>query len=412
MAGAPDEEGSKTDSGERARQSLPSFVRRFGPVIGLLALALGIAWFSGLFSRDKAPSQEKQRSPAPAQNAALNDTLSVSRLEQELGDLDKLPAEIQHYLAKTVYPPGTGQLTREHVDLLEPNRRHEEFRPIPETMSTNPDEVVSVRLTSERYFYTGDEPVNVDLDIRIGARPIRPISLDTALFREGRGGDEGRPVSLRFVEEGTGYAARIDTSRFADHHGNLRLDVRLEYAAGQFHNESLRLFLTPEGMIPARFSGEMRDEVAGGNLRVQVGIRVEQAGFYRIDANLYDRSGEPVAFSAFKGNLTRSDQEVPIDFFGRLLRDVNSRGPYSVTNVRGYRFIDGGHPDRERIPDLEASYRTQFEDLSLVSEEAYAGADKLRTVALMLEDVANGIGLDMPPSPGSPPENSITTSIP
>lgn len=65
--------------------------------------------------------------------------------------------------------------------------------------------------------------------------------MDTAVFREGRSGDEGRLVPLRFTEDGDGYAARIDTSRFADHHGNLRLYVRLEYAPGQFHDESLRM---------------------------------------------------------------------------------------------------------------------------------------------------------------------------
>ena len=196
--------------------------------------------------------------------------------------------------------------------------------------------------------------------------------------------------------------AKLDTASFADHHGPIIVDAHIEYAPQAFYDETLRFFFTPPGKIPARFTGEVRDALVNGSLRVEIGIDIEQAGFYRFDANLYDRFGNPISFSSFKGNLKEGSHFVPIEFFGRTLIEAGITSPFLVGEIRGYRFIDGDYPDRERIPDFGGRHKTARYNLSSFSSDEYTSAHKERMVKLLLEDVANGISINQPPVAENP----------
>ena len=384
------------DDAERSGTHDPSRLRRLAwlggsasggalLIVGLL-LVLGLSWLARLASHESDPvgapavAAAAVPLPPPSEGAAL-------------------PPSVERYLAQTVYPPGVGALHAEHVDLLSPNRRFETYRPIPDTFSLDASQIVTVRLTSDHYYYEGDAPIALSLEILRGNDPIEALSLDAGATREGRAGAEGRrsAVDFRFAPNEGGYAATLDPARFADHHGPIVVDARIEYADGVFHEETLRFFLTPEGRIPARFTGAVDDAVVNGHLLVEVGIDVEQTGQYRIDANLYDRAGRPVAFSAFKGRLGRSDRTVPIEFFGKVIRDAGARGPFTVGEIRGYRFLDGAYPDRERIPDLPGRHPTRAYALSDFSAEVFTSPHKERMIELLLEDVARGIAIEAPP---------------
>ena len=407
MAGAPNDDRERA----RLRATLLDRVRRlawFGwgaLVAGIAALALGLGWLASHASHapGSAPDEVDVAAPLPALPPG-----------NALPDREAMPESVRRYLDSTVYPPSMGRLTPDHGDLLDPNRRFEDFRPILETKSPDPNEIVAVRLTSDRYYYEGDDPIGIELGVRRGSDPIEPLSLDAGATREGRAGLEGRRAPLRFVREGDDYRAQLDPARFADHHGPILVDVRVEYDRGVFHDETMRLFLTPEGRIPARFTGEVEDRVANGHLVVDVGIDVEVAGQYRIDANLYDADGAPIAFSAFKGRLDGSARVVPIQFFGRLLRDVGRPGPYRIGEVRGYRFLDGAYPDRERMPDLPGTHVTRAIALDRFSTDEFVDAHKLQMVQLLLEDEARGIGMAPPPiaTPETPPESAPAPSDP
>ena len=317
-----------------------------------------------------------------------------------MDEREALPEPVRRYLEATVYPPGTGRLTPDHTDLLQPNQRYEDFRKVLDTYSTNPDEVVSVRLTTDHYFYTGDDVVRLDLRVRRGQTRIEPLSVEARAAREGRGGASGEAIPVRFHREDEAHVATLDTARFADHHGPIVVEADIEYAPGAIHHETLRFFFTPPGRIPARFTGEVEDRLQNGTLVVRVGLEVETPGFYRLDANLYDRLGRPLGYASFKGDLERGLRRVPIEFFGRLLRDAGASGPFSVGEVRGYRFLEGAHPDRERIPDLPGRFPTAAYALGDFSPAEYTSAHKQRMVELMMEDVRNGIAIDTPPLPG------------
>lgn len=341
------------------------------------------------------------------------------------GDED-LPEPVRRYLERTVYPPTSGRLTEEHVDLLHPNRRHERPRPVPDTLSHDPDAVVQVLFTADRYYYEGGQTAEVVLSAWRGEEPIRVAIESATAVAEGRSGAEGDPVPVSFAPRDDRLEARLPLSRFRDHHGPILLAVELAYeeapdgsAPGGTHREELRLFHTPTARIPARVTPELRDSVRDGSLRLDVGVDVREPGFYRFDANVFGPEGQPVAFAMFKGELDAGAQSVPLEVFGRVLRDAGVPGPYEIRDVRGYRFLDGQYPDRELLSEVEEGFTTDAYPLEAFSDEAWTSEHKQKIVRLMLEDAERGISLDVPPAPGSaadtgsrPPDDDHEPQLP
>lgn len=399
MAGAPDDEEEPVERGSsRVRRFARGSLGALGLFAGVALLATfgliawGLAWLAERGSHEGAPPPE---AAGPAQTVAI----------ASLADADTLPPSVRRYLENTVYPPNVGRLTAAQQDLVHPNRRFEDYRPIPETFSQNADEIVTVRLTCDHYYYEGDDPIEVSLEVLRGNTPVELLSLDAGATREGRAGLEGNRTPLRFTPGEDGWLASLDPTRFADHHGPILVDARIEYAPGTFHEETLRLFFTPAGRIPARFTSEVDDALVNGHLLVRIGIEVDQPGQYRIDANLYDRNDRPIAFGAYKGELSRSDRTVPIEFFGRLLRDAGARSPFRIGEIRGYRFLDGAYPDRERMAALPGRYVTRDHPLDAFSADEFMDAHKANMIELLMEDVARGIAIEAPPiaRPGGDP---------
>lgn len=320
---------------------------------------------------------------------------------------EELPPAVQRYLAATPYPADSGRLTEDHGDLLEPNRRHERPRPIPET-GPDPETIITSMLTADRYFYFSDETLHARLEVEDHGRRVAVRLLEASVTREGRAGAEGALQPVAFTWTGDHHALDLPLDLFGDHHGNLLLHVRFEYAPGQSYEETLRAFLTPIERLPARFTGLYDEGVDEGSLRIDVGVAVDEPGFYRFDANLRSLDGSPVAFATFKGELDRADLSFPLRFYGKVLRDAGRSGPFVLGELRGYRFLDGEHPDRELLPRPPRGYVTGDVALETLTDEPHVSAHEQNMVQLMLEDVARGISLDLP----APPEGSEPFAAP
>jgi len=141
-------------------------------------------------------------------------------------------------------------------------------------------------------------------------------------------------------------------------------------------------------------------------------VDLDQGGFYRFDANVYGADGEPLAFATFKGDLAPGAQTVPLDVYGKVLRDAGVPGPYTIGEVRGYRFLDGQFPDREELAALPASATTAAYPLEAFTDVPHVSAHELHMVELMRDDLERGIPLAVPPLPGEgetaapPPEGA------
>ena len=199
-----------------------------------------------------------------------------------------------------------------------------------------------------------------------------------------------------------------------DHFGPVALLARYAVGTEPEREETIRIFVTPLDLEPARFTGNFRDVEEDGSLVVEVGIDVDEPGFYRIDANLVGPNGEPVAWSSYKGELAERDGIVPLRFFGKLLRDRGIAGPYRLQQLRGYLFREGLFPDRVHMPDHDEPFETSDWKLSSFSDDEWDSPHRRHMVELMLQDHARGIGLDVPvdalkareaaaPAPAPPP---------
>ena len=357
-------------------------------------MALGLLWF--VLCREDQPPASRGATPA-APRAAEEPEAATSDAEQPVADAEELPEAVQRYLASTVYPPTSGELGQEAVDLLEPNRRYEDWKRLPGAPGVDPD--LSFLWTCDRYQYTSDQVVEARFEAKRGDGLAAVDALEAWAHPEGRAGDSADPLRLRFRQEGDAWLATLDLAEtLPDHHGPVALLARYRIAGLPEREERIRIFVTPAGQIPARFTGNFRDHAQGGSLTIEVGVEVELPGFYRLDANLY-KGDVPVGWATFKGELGRSDGTAPLQFFGKLLRDTGHAGPYELGELRGYLFREAEFPDRLHMRSYPERWETAAWKLSQFSEAEWDDPHRRRMVELMLEDEKRGIPLDVPGTP-------------
>jgi len=359
-------------------------------VVSLAVAALAMVWL--LILSDATSEHPSQAAVMPAPAGSAQPTAGPSGPKPSR---DELPEPVRQYLESTVYPPDSGRLDTA-ADLLESNPRFERFKPVPGSYGAVPD--IEFLWTADAFRYTSDETVNARFEARQGAGPVEIRELAAWAQPEGRGGAIGKPIDLSFRAEGDAWLAPLDLSRrLADHHGFVVLGVRYTVADVTQQEEKIRIFVTPAQDIPGAFTGSFRETVRNGSLEIEAGIEIYRDGFYRIDANLYGPADEPVAWAVFKGDLSRRDGVVPLRFFGKVLRDLGSGGPYRLAMLRGYQFRDGEFPDRVHLRDFTGSHVTRTFRLAEFSDAEWDGEHRRHMVELLLRDQAAGISLDLPP---------------
>ncbi|MEM7411987.1 MAG: hypothetical protein AAF430_17300 [Myxococcota bacterium] len=361
-------------------------------LLGLLGLV--VAGVLAVWALGRAPASEGEPTVAAAPPPA--EAPAPGAPEGEAAAAGPLPPAVERYLAATVYPPTSGALADTAVDLLEPNRRYERMRPVPGAQGTGHEFL----WTADRYRYTSDQTVRARFEALDGGQPAEIRVLSAFAQAEGRGGPLGSPVAMTFRAEADARTADLELERvFADHHGPVRLVAR--YALGEEppQEETIRIFVTPADRVPAEFTGRFGEAATPEGLVVRVGVDVFEPGFYRIDANLLDAGGEPLAWGVFKGDLEAGPAQVPLRFFGKVLVDRGRAGPYRVAQLRGYLFRDGSYPDRLEMRPYPGIFETQGWSLAAFSDAEWDSPERRRMVELLLEDERRGIGLDVPGAP-------------
>ncbi len=370
----------------------------FGIIVVLVALTLFGVW--GRWPEREGTTREvamamatPARSPEPVREPTQPAAGDESPTPEPVAvPEEELPPQVRRFLEANVYPPTSRPLTEGATDQLYPNQRYEKSRPLDE------DGEVTFVFTADRYYYTGDDVALVWLEVVDGGQPA-DVDIHQATARaEERGQASAALVDLGLQSDGVRWSSALNLAEvFPDHHGTILLEVVFEVDGGDMHAEAIRIFSTPPDRIPAQFTGEFRDSIHDGSLLVEVGVDVLEPGFFRFDANLYDRNGEPVAFAVFKGDLEPGDNWLPLEFFGKILHDQGAMGPYTVEQIRGYRFLEGQTPDRERLADNPVTHQTSPYEAAIFSDAVYASEHKERMVQLMLDDIDAGRTLDAPP---------------
>lgn len=371
------------------------WVRTAAWLAAAIAIAVAVA---ALWPRDDDPPSRAAMREAPPVAAAPP---PVTVAAPPSGGPPPPPEDpVAAYRERTRYAPGTGRLQPGSVDLLEPNRRYENPRPIQATLGRAEGEITYL-LDVDRFYYMTDEVATIALRVRQGER-IVPVAIRRGVaIAEGSGAeDEDEEEWLRFALQGGDPTAELDlAAAFPEHHGPVRIVTAFEWEPGELEETSLRIFTTPVHAIPAEFTGRDVDYVENGSLVVEAGLDVFEPGFYRLDANLFGPNGAPLAFGSFKGELAAGEQRVPIEFFGLLLHDVGTPGPYEVRNLRGYLFREAEFPDKLRMRDASHTHWTRAYELARFSDEEYMSEHKAHMLQMLEADVASGIAVPTPETP-------------
>jgi len=288
------------------------------------------------------------------------------------------------YQKANVYPPTSRPLTAEHVDLLQPNARHESVRP------TDADDGVEYLFTADRYFVFGDETLTITLDVQREGRP-QPVAITQAFaaVSDHRLPDPPRtPLALR--------GAGPLTTRFAPAALGLKTQATIGlYVEFQYGDTRQRAHIdfgyTPAAGVPARFTGVFADHIENGSLVVRAGVAVAAAGRYVIDCNLYDASDRPVAWTRAKVALDAGTRDVALAFFGKVLADQHAQGPFHLGQLRGARFDPGHEPDLEQMPPFAGTFTTAPYPDGAFSDAAYDSPEKQRMIEFLTEQKERGV---------------------
>ncbi|MCW5806451.1 MAG: hypothetical protein KIT31_29070, partial [Deltaproteobacteria bacterium] len=332
-----------------------------------------------------APPATTARSPVPFLTATSGGVVPYPELGQAgVATDDPLTA----YRKANVYPPTSRPLTREHLDLLFPNQRHEQRRP------TDADDGVDFLFTADRYFVIGAQQLGVTLDVRRGGKAI-PVAIAQAFtaIADPHVPDPQRiPFALAARPDGTYTGTVAPGAHRLARQGRIGVYVELAYGDGGTRQRAHFDFeYTPPGGIPATFTGAFRDDLAAGSLVIHAGVDVAQAGKYIVDCNLYDDRDEPIAWTRAKVDLAAGRAEVPLVFFGKALVDRNARGRLHIGQLRGARFDTTRDPDLEQMPPFAGTYATRSYAADELSDAEWDSPDKQRMIKFLEEQKARGV---------------------
>ena len=170
--------------------------------------------------------------------------------------------------------------------------------------------------------------------------------------------------------------------------------VEIDYGNGR-QRASFKVHVTPETSVPARFTGNFREEVEDGSLVVYAEVDVTEPGHYVVDANCFDSGDRPVAWTRFKGLLDAGRNEARLVIAGNVLHDRAAVAPFVVRDLRGVRVVSGSFPDTEAMAAFSGSHRTGDYELAAFSSDDWTDEHKQATLRKMIEARHTGTGPDV-----------------
>jgi hypothetical protein len=297
------------------------------------------------------------------------------------------------------YADTSRRIDENSVDLLEPNARYESWQPLAGRDSREGPRF-SVLFTADRYAVRGEETAELRLSLRRDGVevPIRNVSLEAAPVGPVLSGSSLETVGMDVERDRMSRRATLDPDAlWPEYVGRVIVTARFRANGLGEQTGTLAFQVTPANRIPARFDGRFSDSVRNGDLLVEVGLLVDTPGLYRIEANLHDDHGAPVAWARFQGALEPGLRSAPIVFDGLILNDVDARGPYTLRTLRGYRMRPGDVPHREDMRDWPLTQQLQgrYVASDFRNEPRVSPRDQ-RMDSLMRDAIARGVRLGEP----------------
>ena len=388
--------------------------RRWLPAAIVLAvLAASLAWFVRNQGGPPAVAAPAVIAAAPGphffdlidSHPSLPLRPAVPRRRQLLTNLLLADRTYCSYRASSKYPHGSRPIA-EQPDQVYPNKPVAEANPM-RLDGGGTDRTVQIQSSQSRVYMAAGEAVAFSLRALDGDGKVLPLVITRALAQglAFNGSRPGAPVVLAFADDGSGadpvagdgaFAAVLAPAQtgLAAFNGTIRTDVRFT-VAGRAGALLFDVIYSP--VLPATWTGEVREALENGSLNFYLQADVRQAGRYIVTGRVDDASGKPFALLTFNDVLGTGPNEVRLTMFGKLMRDQAPALPLTLRDVDGYLLMEDTDPDRALMPRLEGAFHVAkaypmkaFSDAEWQSEErsrylAEFGKDLARARAALAE---------------------------
>ncbi len=333
-----------------------------------------------------------QASGAASQQAPFTVAATRARLaerEQLLQRLARAREALGVYREQTRYPHDSRPIA-EHPDQVHPFAPIRESLPLrfPGTQGAVPG--VRILTTQDRVFMSGDEAVRVSVTAQDDSGRTLPLLVTRAVVFDLPDPRQaaGRPQLALDVSGSDGVVgAQFQPSRtvFADFAGTLRLQFTLSQDGRQ---GVVNFDVVYQPGVPAAW-GAISDRVADGSLDFLVGLDVQRAGRYVIDARVDDARGQPFALVSFNEELGKGAQVVRLRVFGKLLHDTAPAMPLQLRDLQGFLLMEDRFPDRATLPRREGVvYRSGRYPIQGFADAEWTSEERDRYLAELGKDVA------------------------
>ena len=348
--------------------------------------------------RDAAPPASAARR-APFSAAGLDDR--QARLAQWQQRLDRARQTLAMYQASTRYPFDS-RPAAEHGDQWQTHQVVTTDSPL-RMPGTGVVPNLRVHTTQQKIFATGADTVLLTVTATDDNGAVLPLRILSSMAHspQDTGGGKAAPlapvVTQPFVDDGSNgdaqsgdgtYTARLDPS--AEGFGNFAGLIRTELVVQSGDQQGYVAFdvvYTPQA--PATWTGNVRDAIQDGSLTFVLGIDVHQPGRYVITGRVDDATGKPVALVTFNNELGAGARQVPLQVYGRLVRDLKPTLPLVLHDVEGFLLKPDAYPDRALMASLDGPVATSRKyALAQFSDATFSSDETQRYIAEYGKDVA------------------------
>lgn len=296
--------------------------------------------------------------------------------------LARAEATLNGYLAGTRYPP-TSRPMSEQPDQGDPRAAPPQKLPLARADKKLTDAHVILR--QDRFFMAGDEQVTFSIACETSEGPAACEVLSSLARSAPRApatipSAPQAPARSAFVsftprEDPSSLAAVFCPAKegFDGYYGPIRVDIELR-VDGESGRAGFDVEYTPSP--PATFTGSIREVIEGGSLSLYVGLSIEKAGRYVLQARVDDASGRSFALLSFNDELPAGRAFAKLVVFGKLVLDEGAAAPFRLRDLEGFRLLEDTYPDRELLESKDGLVYTtkpytrgDFEDSEWQSEE-------------------------------------------
>ena len=373
-------------------------------LIGLgVALAAALALWLGRGEREAPPQAASRPPPSGPQffgPVAAGGGLPVpgdraERRRQLIENVQLTDHTYCSYAEGSKYPMES-QPAAKNPDQLQPNQPVTEMNPMRlEGGGTNTN--VFLQTSQSRVYLASGEAAAFSLRAVDAQGATVPIVI-TRSVAQGMTYGSSRPtaqVALPFLDDGGGadpvagdnaYAGILAPSQtgLAGFHGTIRTEVRYT-AAGRSGFALFDVIYTP--VLPASWTGQVREAVENGSLHFYLGAEVRQPGRYVVTGRVDDARGQPFAVATFNDELGVGTREVKLTVFGKLMTDGTPALPLRLRDVDGYLLRENVDPDRLLMPRLEGQvFASRTRTMKGVSDAEWESEERSRYLAEYAKD--------------------------